>query len=120
MLIVIDNNYPIIVFKIDNFQELEYKTLKKELVYWNQKASKDKIKIYLNVDLYFLESYSNDYILSIIEFVNKHQIINYDSIKIFINKINTGYLLKALFYIVNYKSTISLELIELDEEKKWK
>ena len=120
MLIVYDQNFPLIVFKITDFNELEYKTLKKELLYFNNKAEQNTCFIKLYIDLYSLQSYSNYYITSIIKFVNENNFSRISSVRFFIDKNNTGYILKAGFYISNSLAKIPIELIELDKPKQWK
>ena len=120
MLIVYDENYPLIIFKITDFNELEYKTIKKELVYFNNKAKQNNCFIKLYIDLYFLQSYSSSHITSIIQFVNENDFSSISSVRFFIDKNNTGYILKAGFYISNSLAKIPIELIELDKPKLWK
>lgn len=120
MIITYDENFPLLIYKINNFQENDYKTLIKQLEYHHNKAISKNTFINIYIDLYHLDDYSNYYLQQIINYVSNYNYTQINSVKIFIDKKNSTYLLKTSLYISNSVSKIPIDLVELDKPKKWK
>ena len=119
MIITYDENFPLLIYKINNFQENDYKTLIKQLEYHHNKAISKNTFINIYIDLYHLDDYSNYYLQQIINYVSNYNYTQINSVKIFIDKKNSTYLLKTSLYISNSLSKIPIDLVELDKPKKW-
>jgi len=119
MIITYDVLFPLIIYKINNFQETDYKTLIKQLAYHHNKAISQKCFINIYIDLYHLDDYSNYYLQQIITYVSNYDYTKINSVKIFIDKKNSTYLLKTSLYVSNSVSKIPIELVELDKPKNW-
>ena len=120
MIITYDENFPLLIYKITNFQQNDYKTLIKQLEYHHNKAISQKSFINIYIDLYHLDDYSNYYLQQIINYVSNYNYTQINSVKIFIDKKNSTYLLKTSLYISNSVSNIQINLVELDKPKNWK
>ena len=119
MIITYDENFPVLIYKINNFQENDYKTLIKQLEYHHNKAISKNTFINIYIDLYHLDDYSNYYLQQIINYVSNYNYTQINSVKIFIDKKNSTYLLKTSLYISNSLSKIPIDLVELDKPKNW-
>lgn len=119
MIITYDENFPVLIYKINNFQENDYKTLIKQLEYHHNKAISKNTFINIYIDLYHLDDYSNYYLQQIINYVSNYNYTQINSVKIFIDKKNSTYLLKTSLYISNSVSNIPIDLVELDKPKMW-
>ena len=119
MIITYDENFPLLIYKINNFQENDYKTLIKQLEYHHNKAISKNTFINIYIDLYHLDDYSNYYLQQIINYVSNYNYTQINSVKIFIDKKNSTYLLKTSLYISNSLSKIPIDLVELDKPKNW-
>ena len=120
MIITYDENFPLLIYKITNFQQNDYKTLIKQLEYHHNKAISQKSFINIYIDLYHLDDYSNYYLQQIINYVSNYNYTQINSVKIFIDNKNSTYLLKTSLYISNSVSNIQINLVELDKPKNWK
>lgn len=120
MIITYEDNFPLIIYKINNFQEIDYKILKKQLEYYHNKAISQNCYINVYIDLYHLDDYSNYYLQQIIKYVSNYKYTNINSVKIFIDEKKSTYLMKTSLYIGNSLSKIPINLVELDKPKNWK
>lgn len=120
MIIIYEDNFPLIIYKINNFQEMDYKILKKQLEYYHNKAISQNCYINVYIDLYHLDDYSNYYLQQIIKYVSNYNYTNINCVKIFIDRKNSSYLLKTSLYLSNSISKITIDLVELDTPKNWK
>ena len=116
MIILIEKNFPVIVMIFDKFEELEYKTFKKNLEYFDKKSREDNCCLKLYIDLYNLnDNYSIHYLNELVSYINGKYFPNLDNIKIFINKNNTSFFLKSYAYMNQM-----IQLIELDKPRDWR
>lgn len=120
MIIIYEDNFPLIIYKINNFQEMDYKILKKQLEYYHNKAITKNCYINVYIDLYHLDDYSNYYLQQIIKYVSNYNYTNINCVKIFIDRKNSTYLMKTSLYLSNSISKIPIDLVELDRAKNWK
>ena len=66
---------------IDKFEELEYKTFKKNLEYFDKKSREDNCCLKLYIDLYNLnDNYSIQYLNELISYINGKYFSNLDNI----------------------------------------
>lgn len=113
MIILNDRQYPLFVMKIDKYFEFEYKTLKKNMEYIDNKSCKDEIYINLHIDLYNLEDYSTYYITKTINYLTDKYYKYINSVKIFMNKSKTSYITEAFLYMHNNLSEmIKIKIID--------
>ena len=89
------------------------------MAYHHNKAISQKCFINIYIDLYHLDDYSNYYLQQIITYVSNYDYTKINSVKIFIDKKNSTYLLKTSLYVSNSVSKIPIELVELDKPKNW-
>ena len=120
MIIINDNNYPVIIMIFDKFYELEYKTFIKNLEYFNQKTIKDNTPLKLYIDLYNLQNYSYTQFNKLLHFLSDKHYPTLDTVKIFFNKNNISYITKALAYVNNItQNNFKIAIIDIDKPKKW-
>lgn len=120
MIIINENNYPVIIMIFDRFFELEYKTFIKNLEYYEKKNKNEDFFLKLYIDLYNLHDYSYQHLNKLIQYLNENDFKTFDSSKIFFNKKNTSYIMKAMAYVNNMnQNDFRMEIIDLEEPKKW-
>ena len=122
MIILNDKNYPYFIVLIvqPKYDDLEFKTLKSNLEYINKRTIKDKCYINLHVDLYNMETYSSQALSDTISYLNgKSEFSYFNSVKIYMNKNNIGFITRAALHLASYTQKIKIELIELDSPKNW-
>lgn len=120
MIITIDKNHPVIIMIIDNFKNFEYLTFIKNLNSFEKQAIRDNIKFKLYIDLFNLNDYSLTSINDLINYLSNNIYYMVDSIKIFLNKNNTNFVIKTFAYVNNYANKdIDIKIIELEKENKW-
>jgi len=99
--------------KIDKYFEFEYKTLKKNMEYIDNKSGNDEIYINLHIDLYNLEDYSAYYVTKTINYLTGKYYKYINSVKIFMNKSKSSYITDALIYMNNNLSElIKIKIID--------
>tara|TARA_Y100000996_G_C22523813_1_gene643554 strand:- start:244 stop:594 length:351 start_codon:yes stop_codon:yes gene_type:complete len=114
-----ESDFPNYTLKFTKFQLLEYKTIKKNLSYISNTLINSKQNGTLHIDLFTLEEYDNTLLTKLVAYLYNHTYYNITNVYIYINKQNSSYLTTASFYIAQQVSTIPIELIELENEKKW-
>ena len=120
MIITLDKNFPLVIMIVDNFNKLEYKTFIKNINYYNNIGICENCNIKLYIDLYNLKDYSLSYLNELLSYLNGKKLAKITSVKIFFNKFNTSYILKAFAYLNNYNTgTAQIDIIDLDKPKKW-
>lgn len=119
MIIINDRNFPLILCIMTDFQELEYKTLIKNLDIINSNNIENQIYINLHIDLYKLEDYSVYYFKQLMTYLYDKDFPYLNSVTIFLNKTKNNYLAQASHYIANHVNSIPFRLIELDKPKPY-
>ena len=119
MIIINDRNFPLILCIMTDFQELEYKTLIKNLDIINSNSIENQIYINLHIDLYKLQDYSVYYFKQLMTYLYDKHFPYLNCVTIFLNKTKKNFLAQASYYIVNHVSSIPFRLIELDKPKPY-
>ena len=105
---------------IDNFKNFEYLTFIKNLNFFEKQSIRDNIKFKLYIDLFNLNDYSLTSLNDLINYLSNNIYYMIDSIKIFLNKNNSNYVIKTFAYVNNYANKdIDIKIIELEKENKW-
>jgi len=118
MIILIDKKYPLMVMKIYSFEYNDYNTFIKNMEYIKNKSENDDIDVKLCIDLYDLDSYSPYYLAELMKYLTGKSYEKLNNVKIYLNKENTNYVLKATAYINNNISKI-IEIVELENKIIW-
>ena len=119
MIILIDKYFPIVIFKINSYYEIDYKLLIKNLEHVHKNAVEKDQFINLYIDLFNLDDYEFSALTNTLSYLSDQTYTNISSVKIFLNKENTSYILKAAAYVNNNISPIKIEIIEIEKENKW-
>tara|TARA_Y100000741_G_C18260349_1_gene560327 strand:+ start:3485 stop:3847 length:363 start_codon:yes stop_codon:yes gene_type:complete len=120
MIIIKDQNYPVVIMIFDKFYEFEYKTLIKNLEYFSNKTIQDDICFKLYIDLYNLQDYSYSTFNTLLTYLYNKHYPKLDTVKIFFNKENTSYITKGIAYANNItNNNFKIHIIELENQKKW-
>ena len=104
----------------DKFDEMEYKTFIKNLEYFDIKTRKEEICLKLYIDLYNLKDYSYYQFNKLVDYLTGRSYPTLDNVKIFFNKNNTSYILKAMAYVNNMnQKNFRMDIIDIEKPKKW-
>ena len=118
MIILNDKKYPKIILIIDTYHKLEYKTLKKNMEYINERSIKDDCKIDIFVDLYNLTDYSTKYVSKTINYfmdIKDSDYSNINSIKVYLNQEKTGLVTEAFIFVNNNVTDNIVEIIQINK-----
>ena len=86
MILLIEKNYPVVIMIIDKFEELEYKTFKKNMEYFDKKSREENTCLKLYIDLYNLkDNYSLQYLNELVSYINGQYFPTLDNIRIYID-----------------------------------
>ena len=120
MIIINENNYPVVIMIFDKFDEMEYKTFIKNLEYFDNKTRKENFSFKLYIDLYNLQDYSYLQFNKLVEYLTGRYYPTLDMVKIFFNKNNTSYIVKAIAYANNMtQNNFRMDIIDLEKPRKW-
>lgn len=120
MIIIKDENYPVIIMIFDKFDDFEYKTFTKNIEYFSNKTIEDDVCFKLYIDLYNLQDYSYFSFNKLVNYLYDKYYPTLDTVKIFFNKENTSYITKGLAYANNMTNdNFKMHIIDLENPKKW-
>ena len=120
MIIINENNYPIIIMIFDKFYDLEYKTFIKNLEFYNNKIKNDNLYFTLYIDLYNLNNYSYQCFTKLLKFLYSKYYSTLNTVNIYFNKKNTNYIAKSLAYTTNIKqNNFIINIFDIDKPIQW-
>lgn len=115
MIITKDNNYPRIIMIINDFNELEAKTLLKEIIRINHKSKKEKTFINFHIDLFYLNEYSISSIQKVIDELSQYSFEYVNTIKLYLNKNTSNIMLKSAIYMYKIQYNLPIEYVETEK-----
>ena len=120
MIIENDRNFPLLILIIDRFKDMEAKTLKNILSYYNERASKENMYFYLHVDLFELEKYNLGALTDTISYFTETSLDWLNSVTIYVDKNKSSLLSRAMSYVNSFSNdNFKIKLIQLEKKKNW-
>ena len=121
MIVLHDKNYPpLIIFELDSFLDIDFKTFKKLFDEFIEKSHKNTVKYNIAIDLYNINDYSIYSIKDIYYYftlLTAEQLKYITRIDIYIKK-NHSYLL-SLLESVNTISIMPIKVLQIDYKMIW-
>ena len=120
MIVLHDKDYPpVIIFELDSFLEIDFKTFKKLFNEFIEKSHKNDVYYNIIIDLYDIEDYSVYSIKDItyyFTFLTKDKLKYITKIEIYIKK--NSYLV-SLLKSVNLVSIMCIKILEIEYKMIW-